>query len=571
MLKTAEETALNSPPEIDTRSFMWMFGRLDEDHELEHFFSNLPSFRSSKVVDDPLAILPEEGKRMIFEALIGLLDRTLSSDLLPEPVKRRRAIVCATALDPSDFPSAYDILFQFVNGDQHRGLQTAEFGHIVRRWGNSGNQRTALLAQATVSSILARAQRHDDSWFLLASSELGVPESVLRDYATHGDSLSLARLIHITRQQFSHFRKGPWPGFEFLKVLEASSKFNVHDTSPELQHKFCALWNQIVLEVQNDDDRSMTLEILGRIRSVYVDLHQDTDSAPTRFSPSTRDNDVILSRPPSYPVCNVASHFHDDSASTSFVRTVLHHNAALVPVSLSGLDAPSAYVSNLLYVDESLTGTAVPPLDSFHPAHQTTLESLRIPVTSPDPATAGAIRDIVTSGITTPHPTPETSTSVPPLSSAAALQHNAGRRTSSDVLDVPSLPSPTPVLDEMFPTGPRSSSDSPVTGSDLASFSPESHSSMLAPAAPGPSPQATSAPDLGAAAEGEGGTKAASHKERDALDPPSASRANILAAPDLPPQSPSSVTDVAIPGPSWFSLGAEHTGDHSSRGQYDIV
>ena len=39
MEKTIEETALNSPSEIDIRAFLWTFDCLDEDHELERFFS----------------------------------------------------------------------------------------------------------------------------------------------------------------------------------------------------------------------------------------------------------------------------------------------------------------------------------------------------------------------------------------------------------------------------------------------------------------------------------------------------------------------------------------------------
>ncbi|KAI9450675.1 hypothetical protein BJY52DRAFT_1355770 [Lactarius psammicola] len=72
--------------------------------------------------------------------------------------------------------------------------------------------------------------------------------------------------------------------------------------------------------------------------------------------------------------------------------------------------------------------------------------------------------------------------------------------------------------------GLQSSLDSPMTGSDHTSSSPESHSSLLLPpATPGLScSRLSSPPDLGAAAEGEGITKAALHKERDALDPPSA-------------------------------------------------
>src|SRR6266702_1733289 len=140
MQKTAEETALNSPLEIDSRTFLWTFNRLDEDHELERFFSGLPGFRSSKVVDDPLPGLTEDGKKKLFGALIGLLDRTFLSDLLPEPVKTRRAIICTTALDLAEFPNAYDhILFRTIFQDQYRGLQTADFGRVMRGWGDGGD------------------------------------------------------------------------------------------------------------------------------------------------------------------------------------------------------------------------------------------------------------------------------------------------------------------------------------------------------------------------------------------------------------------------------------------------
>src|SRR5260370_25519554 len=109
MQKTVEETALNSPSEIDTRVFLRTFDSMDEDHDLERFFSGLPGFRSSKVAEDPLPSLTEERKAGLFMALIGLLDRTFSSDLLPEPVKNRRAIICAKAVDPAHTTKAYNV------------------------------------------------------------------------------------------------------------------------------------------------------------------------------------------------------------------------------------------------------------------------------------------------------------------------------------------------------------------------------------------------------------------------------------------------------------------------------
>ncbi|KAH9017451.1 hypothetical protein EDB83DRAFT_2437177 [Lactarius deliciosus] len=156
--------------------------------------------------------------------------------------------------------------------------------------------------------------------------------------------------------------------------------------------------------------------------------------------------------------------------------------------------------------------------------------------------------------VPTPPPTPFASTSPP---GAASFQNIADRCTSSDVLDVPLLPSPAPVLEGILPTG--------------------SHSSLLAPAAPGPPLlRLVIATGPGAAREGENSVEAVSHKESGALDPPSTIQEHITAALDLPPQlpSPPSVTGVVIAGSSRRSLGAEHTGDcppHPLHSQYDIV
>ncbi|KAI9432680.1 hypothetical protein H4582DRAFT_2061512 [Lactarius indigo] len=131
----------------------------------------------------------------------------------------------------------------------------------------------------------------------------------------------------------------------------------------------------------------------------------------------------------------------------------------------------------------------------------------------------------------------------------------------------------------MLPAGPPLSSDCPATGSDHASSSPGPHSPILTPAAPGPSPpRLISALDPGAVDEEEGSTHTVgSRDDKDALDP-SVILENIMAAPDLSPQSPlaPSVTGVAIAGPSRSSraLDVEHTEDHPPHplhDQHDIV
>jgi hypothetical protein len=145
------------------------------------------------------------------------------------------------------------------------------------------------LTRALFSIVVIRVQHHDDSWFIIASDELAIPESVLRSHAAHGDSLSLAILIHISRQQFIHFRTPSWPSWWISDTLEAESKFDVQDTSPELQHEFCALWNQMVRQAPDDKRSEITWCMLKPLRSIYLALHQDTISAPTQFSASTYD------------------------------------------------------------------------------------------------------------------------------------------------------------------------------------------------------------------------------------------------------------------------------------------
>ena len=73
--RSVEETDLKAPSEIDTRAFMWTrtFECLDEDHELEHFFSGLPGFCTSEAIDDPLPRLAEGQRWKLGLSLTGLL------------------------------------------------------------------------------------------------------------------------------------------------------------------------------------------------------------------------------------------------------------------------------------------------------------------------------------------------------------------------------------------------------------------------------------------------------------------------------------------------------------------
>ncbi|KAI9434087.1 hypothetical protein H4582DRAFT_945368 [Lactarius indigo] len=344
-----------------------------------------------------------------------------------------------------------------------------------------------------------------------ASQKLSSETTPHTETACH---MSLPVLIHVTCQQFNHFRDPSWLPFEYSVILEAASKFNAQDTSLELQHEFCALWNQVVLQAQNDDPngRWMASKILGPIRDVHVAIHQDTDAAPTRFSTSTSLLDDILFDPTSYPLCDIAGHYPDPThhihkvfTSMTFPRAAFHHDVVLPPASLSSaLDAPSSFIPTPLHISENLAyvlslddNMSVPA--SLQPAYQSTIESLHIPVAS--------LPDVDTSGITITYPAPETSPSASPFPStsppAAAAALRPDLRAPSDALNLPSSTS-NPVLDDIFPTGLPLSSRSPVTPSDLSLSYLESHRTMTV-TVPGASPEPASAPDLPAAAAEDNG------------------------------------------------------------------
>ena len=453
---TPETAALKSSSESDTRALMWTFDSLDEDHELDRFFSGMPGFHNSRVLKQPLHDLDDQQKLSLLEAVIRLLDRTFSSNLLSNQVRRRRADICANAIELVDTPNAFSQLVRrLVSEDGYGPVQSTQIVDFIRRWGDrklDHNRRYSALVEAIFSIVVARVQRHDDSWFILASEKLGFPVTILQEYAAHGDSLSLAILIYVTRLQFTHIRNTSWPDYTISEVLSAASKFDVHDTSPDLQHEFCVLWNQMVQDARNSSS-GVPEKILRPIRNLFIALHQGTNSAPTRFSAATGDDDNILNVVDAYPLCNVSGHTRNDSAFTALAPIVPRGDPALAP-SLAGPVAPSFPLPEPFHVDQSLT--TVLPHDNSYPTHQT-FENLHVPITS---ASTGATKDpVFRKQKVTPAPqsAPEAcaisyppSALVPPIS---VLQPNVIPLTPPVPQILPTPASSAPTLDNTLLTG----------------------------------------------------------------------------------------------------------------------
>ena len=456
--KVAAVAALKSSPslDLDTRALMFTLERLDEDHELVRFFSALPGFHTSKAVKQPLRHLANEQNLKLLTAIVEFLDRTFSSDLLSDRVKQRRADICEKAIDLLDTLQAFPQIIRKLASEDYSEpalgpVQSTKILKLVRSWGYCKGEDTASpIIRALFSIAVSRVQRHDDSWFILASDEMAIPEAVLRSHDAHGDSLSLVILIHILRQQIIYFRSPSWPYREILSAIKSASKFDVRDTSRELQHEFCPLWNKIQdIQVRGGpigpafsliSQEKFNVSVLrDPLRSVFVALHEGTDSALTHIF----NLDTIK--------CNVPSHILDESATTTFSRTLQQHDDTPAIASLTSPDAPSSSVPAPPHVENL---AAVPPLDNSqysHPTHRS-VDSVQFSPTSRDASNARAIQDIVASGI---DPTPKAPTS--PRSSTfppdVFLQGKADLLAPSDS---PNLPSPASglVLDNTLLTGP---------------------------------------------------------------------------------------------------------------------
>ena len=312
MVKTAEETALKISPEIDARALMWTFDSLDEDHKLERFFAGVPGFCGSKAVSSPFGVFIEPYKWRLSDALVGLMHRTLTPNLVSDSVRRRRSLICTRAMHAASLPIRPSICEEIINGGWDGLLKHVEFGHFVKR-DHYNDPSMAYYSACMVAIVIARVKERDGHWFELAMDQLGISAPVLQSYLAHGDSVLLANYIHILRDivhvHFENFQSGD--AASRWKTLELVSEFDIQDTLPTLQHDFCDLWNEIVRMAGTTPDhriRSILIVLLKNVRRAYIALHEGTDSAPTAFSASTANDEHVLFQLSSYPICNIPYH-----------------------------------------------------------------------------------------------------------------------------------------------------------------------------------------------------------------------------------------------------------------------
>ena len=340
--KWAEEAASKPSWEIDTEVLERMLIVMDEDHDLEKLFDAIPGFCESKLVQKPLDSRVTTKLRRSFNEF---LDRTFSSHLVPDSVRNDRLITCLDAAHSAFGPSGVSqILGNFFDGNRDEALKSVEIGHSLISWDHSSDDLIVPDVRRIVVCIIARARDRNDRWTDLVKMAFGVPDDVFRDHLTHGDSVSLAILIHVTREALR-------TGRSEQDVLKSLSQFDVHNTVADLQSEFCTLWNQVVQGARNDGFGSTRTQILAAIRRPFAALHHANDITRVGFFAtldSIDDLDNMLGLPSSYPPCNLlAHHSHSSTRGPALSQPSLPvpSDAAIEDVMPGNADIPDIPVN----------------------------------------------------------------------------------------------------------------------------------------------------------------------------------------------------------------------------------
>jgi hypothetical protein len=345
LAKTAEEFALNLNRDIggdiDRRSLLWTFESLDEDTDLEEFFEGLPRLCDSDIGKE-LELKEkfiDRNKEKLSNALIGLMNRTLISNLVKDFVKQRRMIVFTKVIE-SESISLLDplvVLRRVLFENWHGLLECVEFGLSMQHWTITSNDDrvTFFYARCVAAFIISMVQHRDKRWIQLATVSAPPLSGSLHHNEDHHHSILLANAIHVARMAIETYSSEDTHRNDILdasrKTLGALCKLDIRLTLHGLQHEFCDLWNKLVRMAQTDQvphHRSVSVKLLRNFRKLYITLH----GTPRTNLNTADDWEQVLDNPDFYHECTEDNH----RTSLSFPDLQLN-----VPCARSDGPAPS--------------------------------------------------------------------------------------------------------------------------------------------------------------------------------------------------------------------------------------
>ena len=274
LIKRMEDSALTSFEDFDVRVLLWTFDHTDEENGLDQFLAAIPGFFNSSSVTNTQKLIDAVTPGRLSNAVLQLMDRSLSSDLVSEPVRQQRSNTCIKVLDIGRVPKATTL------EESLRFIGTGVF-----KWTDLGLLATSIdgvEAQCVTALVTAQTRGSDVRWFQAMERRLEVSAEDLQGYIQDGDSLLLANLIKFVQQLEGH-QLLPGQIKPVDDTLTSLSKFNANSTSPRLQVDFCQLWKTTLFTAQQNlgtYNGRQALSTLRRTVGVYVALHPGTVVPP---------------------------------------------------------------------------------------------------------------------------------------------------------------------------------------------------------------------------------------------------------------------------------------------------
>ncbi|KAI0252039.1 hypothetical protein BJV78DRAFT_1282032 [Lactifluus subvellereus] len=321
--KEVEDMAQSRSSHLDTSVISGTFNTLDGDRDMEQFLAGVPGFYNSVKVNKDRYNFERLNSKQLPASIISFLDHSLSSDLLSESSKQERIENCLKAIHSN--PLLLECTFrQALLSTSHSAVfKCVDFVHLTlaQSHNNDVDPRVREYARCVVAVAINRISDYNDKWTGIIQRHLGLPESRMNAYRSQTDSVRLCNLIHLIRQfklNASRLRErgdfGP-EGVWHNSMMEAR-RLEAANAAPELQHEFCALWNELARVAKGQEPepvapqtaRLNTMHILSVIRNVYIPLHGVMGFLPDEYHDRPRDDDDLLESAPSYPVCHDPNH-----------------------------------------------------------------------------------------------------------------------------------------------------------------------------------------------------------------------------------------------------------------------
>ena len=336
----AEKEITTRSRKIDSFILKWSFDAhsLASDRELGQFFNNIYGLYNSTTIPDPRGLFAALDSRKFSPVLEAFMKRTFSPTSLSDPRNMAQFEMCLKLADATD---SIDL---FLQAKHLSAVQAIHVGHSLNQ--NRRDGKMGLVAQTIVADIIVSVDERDERWIELAVDQFGKSRDEIQRYFKNGnDNVLLSTWTHMARQISNSSAINPGMASDaasFILDLEQRSEFfefDIRNTLPELQHEFCSVWNDIVPEAQEKGNGSVLHLIVFLLRSLYIDLHPDTDDAQA----VSFDKFEVLS----YPLCNKSHHHLGEIADIPLYSLVLAHPRPLADPSPSRivLDGLKATIS----------------------------------------------------------------------------------------------------------------------------------------------------------------------------------------------------------------------------------